>query len=49
MNHLLSIEQLSGAEIEQLVTLAVELKKNRKASDLGTHLQQVIHTHSRQL
>ena len=32
MNHLLSIEQLSGVEIEQLVTLAVELKKNRKAS-----------------
>lgn len=31
MNHLLSIEQLSGTEIESLVALAVELKKNRKS------------------
>lgn len=32
MNHFLSIEELSGAEIESLLTLAAELKQNRKAS-----------------
>lgn len=32
MNHLLSIEQLSASEIERLVALAVELKRNRKGS-----------------
>ena len=32
MNHLLSIEELSGAQIEKLVDLACELKKTRKTS-----------------
>lgn len=32
MKHLLSIEQLSGAEIEHLVVRAIDLKQNRKAS-----------------
>lgn len=32
MNHLLSIEELSGAQIEKLVDLACDLKKNRKTS-----------------
>ena len=32
MKHFLSIEQLSGAEIENLITRAADLKKNRKSS-----------------
>ena len=32
MNHLLSIEQLTGDEIAHLVNRAVDLKKNRKSS-----------------
>ena len=55
MNNLLSIEQLTGDEIRDLLALGHRLKAERghherlplKGADLGAHLFQILHPHPR--
>lgn len=55
MNNLLSIEQLTGDEIRDLLALGHRLKGGTRPSrtpspegaDLGTHLFQILHPHPR--